>query len=152
MKIYFGALAVVLAMTAVGCGSGGDTTEVVLTKAQFIKRGDAICRAHQAERTKEINAWLRNPSNRTKKIADYTPEERGEVYLTVALPPVREAWGELDELAESVSDEKAEKVVDALGSSVEAIEEEPARGLVPSSYKSSNEVAREYGFKDCGLF
>ena len=152
MRIYLGAVALVLAIAVVGCGSGGDTTEVALTKAQFIKRGDAICRSHQAEREKAFAAWQKEPANKGKQIEDWTKKELGQIYLTVMLPPVKDAWQELDELAGSTGDPKAENFVKSLEVAVKKVEEKPTRALKEIPYEDANKIAQEYGFKACGLF
>jgi hypothetical protein len=147
-----GTVAVVLAVAAGGCGSSGDTTEIALTKAQFIKRGDAICRSHQTERNKAFKAWREEPANKGKKFEDWTKQELGQVYLTVMLPPVKDAWRELDELAESTGDPKAEKFVSSLESAVKKVEEKPTGALEEVPYEDANKIAQGYGFKACGFF
>ncbi|HXR60349.1 MAG TPA: hypothetical protein VN732_03380 [Solirubrobacterales bacterium] len=153
VKIFLGAVAAVLAVAAIGCGSGGDdTTEVVLTKTQFIKRGDAACRASQANRDKGIRAWGEENPEKAKEAGGWTAEERGQLYLTVVMPTIKDASGELSELAESIQDEKAQKIVETLESAIEEIEEEPAQVITGDPYAKANKLAEAYGFRACDLF
>ena len=153
MRIFVGGVAALLAAAAIGCGSGGgDTTEVALTKAQFISRGDAICQAAQKKQTQAIDAWHKQTSGEEKSITDWTAEELGQIYLTVALPPIQEATDELSSLTPPAGDAKAEKVVSSMVSAVEAVEEQPLRAIKELPYQGADKLALAYGFKACGQF
>jgi hypothetical protein len=153
VRIYLGALAAVVALVAIGCGSGGDdTTEVVLTKAQFVKRGDAICLASQAKRLKGVQAWSKEDPERAREAQGWTAEKRGQLYMTLFMPSIKSTWSQLDELAESTQDGKAQKIVDALGSAIQDVEEEPAQAVEGDPFATANRLAEAYGFKACDLF
>jgi hypothetical protein len=152
VRIYIGGVAAVLAIAAIGCGSGGDTTEVALTKAQFIKRGDAICRAAQEKKTDAIQAWSLKPANKGKTLADWSTQELEDVYSSLALPPIKEASEELAALTPPAGDPKAEQVVKSLASAVEAVEEKPRRAIKEAPYSSADKLAQAYGFEACGSF
>jgi len=150
MRVCVGGLAVLFALVAIGCGGGGGTTEVALTKAQFIKRGDAVCREAQKPRTRAINAWFEeNPTAR--KGEEPSTKELGELYLAVQLPVVKEASDELAALDPPAGDIEAEKFVDLFSAAVRTIEEEPTR-VFKKGYRSADKVALAYGFEDCGRF
>ena len=152
MKVQIGGAAAVLAIAAIGCGSGGDSTEAALTKAQFIKRGDAICTAAQAKKTKAVQAWGEKPANKGKTLADWSLKELSQVYSSVALPPIKEAADELAALSPPAGDAQAQKLVKALDSAVESVEEKPIRAIKDAPYASADRMAQAYGFKVCGLF
>src|SRR3954469_9474420 len=151
VRIYLGGMAAVLAIAAIGCGSGGDTTEVALTKAQFIKRGDAICRAAREKKTKDLRAWSQEGRNKGKTLADWSLEEIRNIYLTLEPPPIKEASGELTALTPPPGDAKAKRLVESLASAVKAIEEEPTRAIKGAPYASADKLAQAYGFEVCGL-
>lgn len=150
MRIYVGAMAAVLAIAAIGCGGGGDTTEVALTKAQFIKRGDAICKATQEKKEKAIAEW--NEGNKGKTLADYSMKELEDLYLTLVLPHIKDASDRLAELNPPAGDAKAAKVVHSLGEAVEAVGKSPRLAIKSAPYAQADKLAQAYGFEACGLF
>jgi hypothetical protein len=145
-------MAVLLAIAGIGCGSGGDTTEAALTKAQFIKRGDAICHVAQEKKIKAAAYWLKKNKGNLKSRDEYSDEELSLVYLTVALPPVKEAAKELAALDAPSGDPKAEAVVKSLASAVEVLEDDPTIALDEAPYTRLDRLAAAYGFKSCSLF
>ena len=152
MRILIGVGAAVLAVVAIGCGSGSTTTEVAMTKAQFIKRADEICRNAQKKKEKAIVAWTEREEGRGKgELGDYTPEELGQVYVDVAVPPVKKASDELAALEAPTEDAAIEKFVDSVAATVRAIEEEPTLGNKAYPYEGPDKLARAYGFKVCDL-
>jgi hypothetical protein len=153
VRIYIsGAVAMLAIAAAIGCGSGDETTEVSLTKAQFVKQGDAICRSAQEKKTKAIQAWSMEDANKGKDLGDWSEEELSQVYLDLALPPIKEASDQLGELPAPEGDAKAEKLVKALAEAVESVEEKPTRAISEAPYASADKLAQAYGFKTCGLF
>lgn len=154
MRIFIGGVAVVLAIVASGCGGGGgsDTAESAVTKAQFIKRGDEICRTAQESKEQGIVAWQEKSEKEGKGLGDFSAKELGHVYLTVALPPVKKAADELAELTPPAGDAEAEELVESMASTVKAIEEEPTQGIEEGPYEAPDKLAQAYGFKVCGLF
>jgi hypothetical protein len=132
----------------VGCGGGSDTTET-LTKAQFIKQGDTICRSGQARKEKALHAWRREEAEKGDHFEQWSAKELGEVYLTVLLPPIKRVSKELTKLAEATPGAKGEEFAEALASAVGAIEEEPVQILRGTPYGKTDELAQEYGFKAC---
>ena len=150
MRIYAGVMAVAFAIAAIGCGSGGDTTEVALTKAQFIKRGDTICRAAQKKKERAAAAWLKG--NKGKTQADFSMKELNDLYSTIILPHVQDASEGLAELNPPAGDEKAAKVVQSLNKAVEAVENDPQVAIKGAPYAQADRLAQAYGFEACGLF
>jgi hypothetical protein len=152
VRIYVGGIAVALAIAAIGCGSGGDTTQVALTRAQFIKRGDAVCRTAQKKKEKALAAFAKGVSKEGKELGTLSAKELDKAYVTLALPPVKEASIELGELTAPAGDVSAEKLVDSLAMEVEEIEEVPRRAFEKVPYTHVDKLAYEYGFKVCRLF
>lgn len=152
MRFRTGVAAAVLAIMAIGCGSGGDSTEATLTKAQFIKHGDAICREAQEKKTKAINAWRHEGPSTGKGLADLSLNELGQIYLTVMLPPVKEASDELAALTPPGGDPRARKFLGAFAAAVKSVEEKPSQAIKEAPYASADRLAQAYGFEACGLF
>jgi hypothetical protein len=152
VRIRIGGAAAVLAIAAVGCGSGGDSPEAALTKAQFIKRGDAICHAAQKEKTEAVNAWSQEDVNRPKTLADWNVKGLLHFYVTVVLPPIKKASEELSALSPPSGDAKAEKPIKALTAAVRAVEAKPIRAIKEAPYARADRLAKAYGLGACSLF
>ncbi len=152
MRIYLGAMLVVCAIAVAGCGGGDDEATAALTKAQFIKQGDAICSDVQKKQQKAIQAWSDDPKNKGKSIGDLNKEELGQLYLDYALPPMKEAADKLAALSPPAKDEKAEKFVEALESAVERVEENPLLAIKAAPFRIADRRAQAYGFETCGIF
>lgn len=144
-----GLIAVVLGVLAVaiagaGCG-GGDDSGSGLTKAEFVKQGDAIC----AEADAEKNAGLEAAFERQTKSGN--PLSKGfeqKLVTEVALPPVSAMTEELAAL--DAPDEEAEAIVSAYEESVREIEDDPSSVLGGSNpFEAADKLAGEYGFKRC---
>lgn len=149
MRIFLGGVAAMLAIALIaGCGSGGDSTEAALTKAQFIKRGNAICRTALKQRTRAVNAWIQRKKE-GGKTEEASVQELGHLYVTVALPPIKEASEELAELGLPARDLKAEKFVELFTAAIATIEEKPTLMFEHKPYRSADLLAKAYGLEDC---
>jgi hypothetical protein len=144
---------VAIAAIAAGCGSSSDDsteTTATLTKAEFIKQGDAICEKGSKQIEREAEEFAEENNVDTSKP---TKEQQEEVITTVVVPSLQTQADELSELgAPSGEEGKSAAVIDALEAGVEELEDEPS--LLPESGASpldkANELASEFGFKACG--
>lgn len=143
-----------LALIVAGCGSGGSgssSTESTssLTKAEFVKQGNAIC----AKGSKEINEGFEEfvkerGLSKTKKPSKAVREEAVE---TVLIPKIREQVESMRALGPP--DEEAEAVLDAAEEALEKGEEDPILFLEEESagpFAKVNKLSREYGLTKCG--
>jgi hypothetical protein len=151
VRIFYAGALSMLVIVALGCGSGG-STETALTKAQLLKRGDAVCHDGLAEKIKALAVWSKEEEKKGKRLEDWSKKQFGRIYLTVALPPIKETSAELAELVDSSQDPEAEKVATALSSAVKSIEEDPVQVIKELPYAGADKLAKSYGFKVCGLF
>ncbi len=142
-----------IAIVAAGCGSSSDdsTTVVVLTKTEFIKQGDAICKRGSESLSQEAEDFADENNIDTEKP---TKEQQEEVIATVVGPALQTQAEELGELgAPDGEEEKTTAIVDALETGAEELEDNPG-ALLESSGKGpldkANELANEFGFKECG--
>ena len=100
-----------LALVIGGCGGGDDET-TSLTRAQFVKQGNEICKKQEDRRSKmiykiaeEVNADPSKP----------LPISAQETLVLKTLPPYEEAAEELDALGAPEGDEeKVEEIVKAM--------------------------------------
>jgi ABC-type glycerol-3-phosphate transport system substrate-binding protein len=144
-----------LAIVAAGCGSSSDsttdTTVVVLTKTEFIKQGDAICKKGSESLSQEAEDFADENDIDTEKP---TKKQQEEVIETVVGPALQTQADELRELGDPDGEEdKMTAIVDALEAGAKELEDDPG-ALLESGGKSpldeANELANEFGFKQCG--
>jgi hypothetical protein len=140
-----------LAVIAAGCGSSDDdSTEatVTLTKAEFIKQGDAICEKSnkqsesEAEEFAEENGFdLENPDK----------EKLEEAIVEVLVPSLNQQAEEIDALGAPEGDEeKVEAIVASLEDAAAEIEDDPGSVFEGGPLKEPSKLAGDYGFKVCG--
>jgi hypothetical protein len=143
-----------IAIVAAGCGSSGDDstdTVVVLTKTEFIKQGDAICKKGSESLSQEAEDFADENNIDTSKP---TKKQQEEVIETVVGPALQTQADELGELgAPDGEEDKTAAIVDALEAGAEELEDNPG-ALLESNGKSpldkAKELATEFGFKECG--
>ena len=141
-----------IAIVAAGCGSSSsDSTETTaaLSKAEFIKQGDAICtKGNQAIET-EANEFAEENNVDTEKPTDAQQEE---VITEVVAPAVRKQGEEISELGAPSGDEaEVEAIVAAVEGGADELEEDPKlliEGKNPLA--KGSKLADSYGFKVCG--
>lgn len=147
-KRYIALLAGVVAIVAVlaGCGSSDSSS---LSKAEFIKQGDEICKSSSKQIETEAEEFAEknkvNTGNPTKK-------QQEEVIEEVVAPGLRNEADELEALGTPKEDgDKAEAVLSALDSGVSEIEDEAAVVLGSNNpLEKASKLADEFGFKTCG--
>jgi hypothetical protein len=156
-KRFIVVLAAVVAFAAIGAGCGSsddsttDTDVVVLTKTEFIKQGDAICKKGSESLSQEAEDFADENNIDTEKP---TKEQQEEVIETVVAPALLGQAEELNELgAPEGEEDKAAAVFEALEAGAEEMEGDPAsllesKGAGPLD--KANELASEFGFKECG--
>lgn len=131
---------------AAGCGEEGEPAAEPaappLTKAQLIKRGDAICRAGAARATKAANRQLDASSTRA--------DVRRFVVRT-AIPELERQHDELRALAPPRTDApRIDAMLDALQEGIEKTRKDPLAMITDGTvFAEANRIARKYGFKAC---
>ena len=147
--------AIVLVALVAGSGCGGSDSETSagssaqpLTKAEFVRQGDAICR-------KGISAKNRAVEESLDKLGEQERSNQAtleRLLVEVALPPVQEMAEELDELGVPEGEKKkVAVVVGALEAALEDAEADPATALNESEkiFGRSDRLAARYGLKAC---
>ncbi len=138
--------ACLLLAAAVGCGGGDDETAAAspISKAQYIKRADAIC----TETENRQEALIRKFGEQEKK---QTPNSEAELVSFAGLPPVQQQLEEISELPQpSTGAQEADAYVKALGEGLKAARKNPAALLEGKNpFAEAEEVAAKFGFKVC---
>jgi hypothetical protein len=155
--------ALVVALLAAGCGGGGDDSSSTagadstessdsgssLTKAEFIAKGDEICKQGDAAIEDEANEFADENGIDTE---NPTEAQQEEVIEQVVGPAIKRQSEEIADLGPPEGEEEAvEEIVAAVGRGAEEIEEDPkavVNGENPLA--EATELAKAYGFKQCG--
>ena len=153
-KGFLAALAVLVALAALvaGCGGGDDTTTdsatVTLTKTEFIKQGDAICKQANEENEAEAEEYAEENGFTLEKA---NKEQLEEAVSDVLVPSLNKQVEELDALGAPKGDEeKVEAIVAALEEATEEIEDDPGSVFQGQTFQKPSQLAEDYGFKVCG--
>jgi len=152
IAVVAGVLAV--ALFAAGCGSSSDTTESTasLTKAAFLKQGNAICAAGN----KEINAGFEKffKENEFSKKKQPTQAQLEEAAEEIAIPSIRKQIDGIRALgAPSGEEEQVNEIVDTAEEALEEGEEDPAALVSEENgnlFAKANKLADAYGLTACG--
>jgi len=146
MKRYGCAIAVALLAASVGAGCGGDDDAEPLTKAEYIKQGDAICKKANADFDKQLEEKF--PDNVKK------PSEEQLTTLTedVLKPNIEGQLNDLRDLTPPESDEETlNATYDKLETALAKVEDDPKLLLSGEDpFATANKEAQDYGFKECG--
>jgi hypothetical protein len=140
-----------LALIVAGCGGGSDGTETTssLTKAEFVKKGNAICADVNEEIEEGFEEFGKEHGlSKTKAPSKAVQEEAVEAVL---IPRISKEIASIRALGPP--DEEAEAVVDAAEEALEKGEEDPTVFLKPESagpFAKVNKLARGYGLTKCG--
>jgi len=142
-----------LALIVAGCGGGSDSTESTssLTKAEFVKKGNAICAKGNEEIEEGFEKFVKeNNINQNKQP---TKAQRTELSEEVFLPLVRkQVEGVRDLGLPSEGEAEADKVLKAAEKALEEGEEDPSALATESGgpFAEANKLAREFGLTKCG--
>lgn len=144
---------VAIAVIAAGCGSsddGTDETSAELTKVEFIKAGDAICKKGSEQIEEEADAYAKENDVDTR---NPSKDDQEEVIATVVVPSLQAQADELSELgAPSGEEDDVAAIITALETGAEEIADDPASLMEAGGgpLGKANELANEFGFEECG--
>lgn len=149
------AVLAVFGLLLVGCGGGGggtDSTTGTITKAQFLKQGNAICAKGTDEFGKgDVAFWKQHGGPKSNASQALT----NELQLTVLLPIRKEELRQIRALGLPRGDEHyVEKMLKAWEEGIRTGEEEPDRldsaGPNYAFYKTYS-MGIDYGLTKCWL-
>lgn len=150
MRKILGALALIAALAVVaGCGGGDDETTATVTKAEFIKAGDAVCKKGLENREAAIQKSVKKSK---KELRENFESSEAVFLLKSILPTIQQTSEELSEL--ETPDAQAEKMVADFEKAVEGAETNPKAVITgeDSSIAEFGQEATKYGFKYCGQY
>ncbi|HUB99347.1 MAG TPA: hypothetical protein VMS11_05945 [Solirubrobacterales bacterium] len=134
-----GAIALVVAcLVFAGCGGSGSDP---LTKAEFLKQGNAICATMQNERASQAK-------DAEAELADADEEET----MSFALEPVETMTDELGDLGPPEGQEKeVEAIIAAFEDGTSQLEAEPTGPKSISAFAQADKKATAYGLTECTI-
>ena len=137
-----------IALVAAGCGdSDDDTTTASITKAEFLKQGNAICKAGNDEIDSEFEKFAEeNNLSEDEEPTQAQFEEAAEDFL---LPSVSRQVEEVRALGVPEGEEDAVNAfLDSAEAEVEAIEADPSL-LEGDAFEDVNKEADAIGLSAC---
>lgn len=147
-----GATLVVAVLAISGCGGGGGggegaSTAAALSKSEYVKEANAICKKSLQEREADANEVAEeikpgaNAGELSKKqlVEAITPSLASMVNELAALP------------APSGDESRVEAMMEAYEKGLEEVEENGEAAFSSEPFKTADEKAMKYGLKDCVL-
>jgi hypothetical protein len=153
-KASLAVLAALVALAAIVAGCGGsddsETTETTetLTKVEFIKQGDRIC--------KEANEQSETEAEEFAEENDFTLEKASKEQIEEAVAEVLAP--SLNQQAEDIAalgapegdEEQIDEIIVSLEDAAGEIEDDPSSIFDGEVLKEPSKLAEDYGFKVCG--
>lgn len=147
-------MVIALAAAVAGCGGGddstGDSTSAALTKPEFVKQADAICKSGEEALEDEADEFVEENDVDTE---NPTTEQQEEVIVDVVAPALHKQGEEIAALgAPEGEEESVEAIVDALESGSDDLESDPGAFIngKENPLAEASKLAREFGLTECG--
>lgn len=141
---------VALAAIVAGCGGDDSDTSASLTKAQFVKQADAICKKGNDKIEAEFESFVKENELGENEAPSKALQE--EAIAEIVAPSVQEQVEEIDALGAPEGDEEQiEEMLTAFEEGAEELEENPSslnEGENPIA--KGSKLARDYGLVTCG--
>lgn len=145
LKVTLIALVVLLAaLVGFGCGGDDSSSGSALTKAEFIKQADGVCKKGEARIEAEAGKY-----EKENEIA--TEAQQEELISEVVVPGIQAQAEEIAALGAPEGDEeKIEAMVEAVESGAAELEANPLAGMEGKSpLGEASKIAGAYGLKEC---
>lgn len=139
------------ALLIAGCGSSDSESTASLSKAQFVKQGNAICRKGNAQIESEFEGFAEK--HNLKKHEKPSTALLAEASETILIPAITTEIEGIRALGTPEGDEgEVDEILSGAEEGLEEAEEDPAAFAESQSpkFKEINKLAREYGLTVCG--
>jgi hypothetical protein len=144
-----------IASLAAGCGGDDETATASLTKAEFVKRADAICDKGNERFQTLYEKYVRAHENDAPEIepgGKRTLAQSTEITERALAPVVKQEVDEIRALgAPSGDGRRVAEILDAIEDGLKKVEEDPTVvGNTEEEFSKPHELATEYGLEVCG--
>jgi hypothetical protein len=132
-----------------GCGGGDSSTPSSnISKAQFIVKGDLICKKADKQQADALSIFLKENPNGVST----TKEGQEEAVEALLVPSLKSESEDFNDLGAPSGDIAAEEIVGELEEVVGQLEDSPGKEQPEALFKKLNAKAKQYGFKACNDF
>jgi hypothetical protein len=146
-------LILIAAVSTAGCGGDSGTTtsqtEPRLSKAEFIKKGNALCKKAVGE---ESEVFVKFSQEEERQPGNLAVSELEDFATDTILPIAERMIEELSELKPPRPDQaEFDQVIAKFESGMEVAEETPSDFLSGKAFKAADDAADSYGLTACGV-
>lgn len=144
-----GALAIIVAVAVTaalaGCGGGDSDSSASLSKPQFVKQANALCKQEWQEGREEA---LGKIGNEFSPNANFAEKEKA---LAILLRPYETTTTKLSELGAPAGDEQEmEAIVSAMEKAAVDVKKNPSTAFESDlPFRKANQLVEDYGLKQC---
>ena len=150
--VLLAALAALAVVAVAGCGGSSSSTESTasLSKAEFLKKGNAICKKGNESINSEFEEF--DKENKLSETAEPPKEAQEEAVEQVLIPAINRQIEEVKALGTPEGDEgELAELISAEEGVVEEAEENPLLLFESTAkQKEANKLATDYGLTVCG--
>jgi hypothetical protein len=140
---------VVIGLFTAGCGGGNDAASI--SKAEFVKRADAVCAETGEQIASGVGSFVagydgKEPEGEARAAAE------AELVETVMVPNKENEVEQLREIGAPQGDEdQVEAIADALEEGIDEAKKRPEEAVQGKSRSilEAEQLARDYGLKGC---
>jgi hypothetical protein len=134
-----------MALVASGCGSGGETT-ASLSRSQFIKQANAMCKRQEEDRNAVIRAAIEGRDQ-----SKVLPLAQREKVILEILPPYEEVPEKLEAMGPPEGDDgQVEAIIEAMEQAAREVKANPGAALKSTKqFFQANKLSSEYGLTEC---
>jgi hypothetical protein len=144
VRVFAGGLAALMLLLISGCGGGDDP----MTKAEFVKAANKICKQQEEERIEGLMEASRKLGVANGEI----PSRKVQEKVTLgAIPAVSKEARRIEELNPPEGDEEQiEAIVEAIDKLAEGVERSPGTTLASGFlFRKVNKLVSGYGLEKC---
>ncbi len=146
MRVHASLLVVAgIAVLLVSCGGGSDD-EPALTKSQYVKQANQVCKEGLHEKDQKVKAVAEQKGQ--EALAD--PEAAQSLIEEAVIPTYDSTIEELKELTPPVNDEETiAKMIGKYDSAMQATKSDPAAAFEKNPFAQADKSAAGYGLSSC---
>jgi hypothetical protein len=137
-----------LALFMAGCGDSDETT-TALTKAQFVKQGNALCKKREDERNKEIEAVF----SKLQPGDELSDPRQAKLIQKLIIPSYEKMIADVKGLGAPEGDEaEVDEIVAAMEKTRDELEADPEEAVFTTvMFNPPNKLVRSYGLRSCAF-